>query len=151
VKPLSPSSAARPLTAGIRIVLGIVFLYACAAKIIHPAAFASIIADYQLLPASLVAPTAVIFPWIEAACGLALACDRFEKGAALLVALMMVIFIGITLYNGYRGLNIACGCFSLAAAKPTSIGLHILRNLVILAAAVWVLLAPVRRRAGAEG
>jgi uncharacterized membrane protein YphA (DoxX/SURF4 family) len=148
VKPQLPSSLAQHLTVGIRIILGVVFLYACAAKIAHPAAFAAIIADYQLLPAPLAAPTAVIFPWLEAFCGLALVCGRFEKGAALLVGLMMAVFIGITLYNGYRGLNVACGCFSLAAAKPTNIGLHILRNLVILAAAAWVLLAPFRRRAG---
>jgi uncharacterized membrane protein YphA (DoxX/SURF4 family) len=137
---------ARRITFGIRIVLGMVFLYACAAKIVHPAAFAAIISNYQLLPASLVAPTAVIFPWLEALCGLALICGRFEKGAALLVGLMMTAFIGIALYNGYRGLNVACGCFSLAAAKPTGIVLHILRNLVILAAAAWVLLAPYQRR-----
>jgi uncharacterized membrane protein YphA (DoxX/SURF4 family) len=145
VKPHFPSTVAQTLTVVIRTVLGSVFLYACAAKIIHPAAFASIIAEYQLLPAFLVAPTAVTLPWLEALCGMALVCGRFEKGAALLVGLMMAIFIGITLYNGYRGLNIACGCFSLAATEPTDIGLHILRNLLIMAAAAWVLLFPARR------
>jgi hypothetical protein len=82
---------------------------------------------------------------------LALVFGRFEKGAALLVSLMMVVFIAIILYNGHRGLNIACGCFSLSAKEPSSIALNTVRNLLILAAGTWVLfyshhkrLAPVR-------
>jgi uncharacterized membrane protein YphA (DoxX/SURF4 family) len=81
----------------------------------------------------------VVFPWIEAVCGLALVFGRFEKGAALVVSLMMVVFTGLILYNGYRGLNIACGCFSLAAHAPSNIAVNTLRNLLILAAGAWVL------------
>lgn len=144
MRPL-PSSTAKQVTVVVRIVLGIVFLFSCAAKIADPSAFAAIVSNYQLLPPALVWATAVIFPWIEAVCGLALIFGRFEKGAALLVSMMMVVFIGIILYNGYRGVNIACGCFSLAANEPSNMVLNTLRNLLILAAGAWILLFPGRR------
>ena len=120
--------------------MGAVFLLSCAGKIADPAAFAAIVTNYQILPPPLVSATAVVFPWIEGVCGLALVFGQLEKGAALLVSLMMVFFIGIILYNGYRGLNIACGCFSLSAKEPSNIAVNTLRNLIILAAGIWVLI-----------
>ena len=123
----------------VRIALGAVSLFSSAGKIADPEAFALIVTHYQLLPPLLVAVTAVLFPWIEALCGLALVLGRFEKGAALLVSLMMVLFTVILLYNSYRGLNIACGCFSLATQAPSNIALNTLRNLLILAAGAWIL------------
>ena len=137
-----------PPTAGtsaawlIRITLGAVFIFASAGKIAEPGAFASIITNYQVLPPNLVAATAVVLPWVEALCGLALIFGRFDKGAALLVCLMMVVFIGLILYNGYRGLNVACGCFSLSAKAPSNIAMNTIRNLLILAAGAWLLYRP---------
>lgn len=134
-----PSAVVKNVTVVIRIALGAVFLFSCVGKIADPTAFAAIVTNYQLLPPPLVSATAVVFPWIEAVCGLALVFGRLEKGAALLISLMMVVFTGLILYNGYRGLNIACGCFSLAANEPSNIAVNTLRNLVILAAGAWVL------------
>ncbi|WP_319521183.1 MauE/DoxX family redox-associated membrane protein [uncultured Desulfosarcina sp.] len=123
----------------IRIGLGAVFLFSSAGKIADPRAFMDIVAHYRLLPPSLVWATAVFLPWIEALCGLALVFGRFEKGAALLVSVMMVGFIAVTVFNGYRGLDVACGCFSVTARKPSNIALNSLRDLFILAAGLWVL------------
>ncbi len=144
MKPYS-SAVTIKATIAVRTILGAVFLFSCAGKIADPAAFASILVNYQLFPPALIPVVAVVFPWIEALCGLALIVGRFEKGAALLVSLMMVFFIAIILYNGYRGLNIACGCFSLAAKEPSGIALNTLRNLFILAAGTWVLFYPSHR------
>jgi uncharacterized membrane protein YphA (DoxX/SURF4 family) len=132
------SAAINTATPVIRIVLGAIFLFSSAGKIADPWAFAAIVTNYQLLPPSWVWATALIIPWIEALCGLALVLGRLEKGAALLVSLMMVVFTGIMLYNSYRGLNVACGCFSLSAKAPSNIALNTLRNLLILAAGAWV-------------
>jgi uncharacterized membrane protein YphA (DoxX/SURF4 family) len=145
VKPLPPA-AISTATIIVRLLLGAIFLFSSAGKIADPEAFAAIVTNYRLLPPQLVWATAVIFPWIEATCGLALVLGRFEKGAALLVSLMMIFFIGIIIYNGYRGLNIACGCFSLSAEAPSDIGLNTIRNLFILAAGTWVLFFPKERR-----
>ena len=126
----------------IRFGLGVLFIYASAGKIADPAAFAAIIANYRILPEAAAVATAVMLPWIEALCGLALITGQFEKGAALLICLMMVMFIGLILFNGYRGLNVACGCFSLSAKAPSNIALNTMRNLLILAAAAWLLYRP---------
>lgn len=150
VRPI-PSAVVENVTFVVRIALGAIFLFSCAGKIADPAAFAAIVTNYQLLPPALVSATAVVFPWVEAACGLALIFGRLEKGAALLVSLMMVVFTGLILYNGYRGLNIACGCFSLAANAPSNIAVNSLRNLLILVAGAWVLYFPRRQRLTSVG
>ena len=136
------------LTLGIRVLLGGVFLFSSVGKIADPNAFAAIVANYQLLPQPLVTMTAVIFPWIEALCGLALLVGRLEKGAALLVCLMMIVFTCIGFYNAHRGLNIACGCFSLSTTEPSNVVTNALRNLLLLAAGSWVYVASSRRQPG---
>lgn len=139
------------MTHVIRFVLGAVFLFSSAGKIANPDAFAAIVTNFQLLSPQLVSVTAILLPWVEAICGVALVVGRMEKGAALLVSAMMMVFIAIILYNGYRGLNVACGCFSLAAKEPSNITLNTLRNLVILAASGWVLFFSGNRRWAATG
>jgi uncharacterized membrane protein YphA (DoxX/SURF4 family) len=134
----------KTVTVVIRIALGAVFVGSSIGKIADPAAFAVIVANYQVLPSSMVTITALFFPWIEAICGLALVFCRFEKGAALLVNLMLILFIGLNLFNGYRGLNIACGCFSLASKESSSIAGNTFRNLILLAAGAWILYFPQR-------
>ena len=150
VRPL-PSAVVENVTIVVRIALGATFLISCSGKIADPGAFAAIVTNYQLLPPPLVSATAVLFPWVEAVCGLALVFGRLEKGAALLVTLMMIVFTGLILYNGYRGLNIACGCFSLAANAPSNIAVNTLRNLLILVAGAWVLFFSRRQRLTSVG
>lgn len=123
----------------VRIGVGSIFLISCAEKILDPVAFAQIVTGYQLLPPGWVTLAAVIFPWVELFCGLALVFGRFDQGAAFLVCLMMTAFIFISIYNGYRGLNIACGCFSLSAKEPSHIAVNIIRNLAILIPAAGLL------------
>lgn len=143
---LSERIRSKRIIIAIRIALGIVFLVSSSGKIANPGAFAEILSNYQLLPQWLIVPVAVVFPWIELFCALALIVGRFAMGSALLICLMMVVFIGIISYNGYRGLNIACGCFSLTAKEPSHIAVNILRNLGLLAAALVVLVHTARQR-----
>lgn len=148
--PLSPN-VVKYFTIFVRIVLGSIFLLSSIPKIADPAAFAVIVGNYQLFSPQLVTVAAMLVPWIEAVCGLALVIGRFEKGAALLVSLMMLVFIGLLLYNSSRGLNIACGCFSLAAKEPSSIALNTFRNLLILGAGAWVLFYSHHQRMASAG
>jgi len=150
VKRLPPATG-NTITTGVRIGLGAIFLFSSIAKIANPSAFAAIVTNYQLIDQPLVTLTAVILPWIEALCGLALVVGRCEKGAALLVSSMMVAFIGIGFVNAYRGLDIACGCFSLSAKEPSSVVLNTLRDLAILAAGLWVLVGPVTPKKAVAG
>ena len=140
----SASTVGKRFSVALRMIVGTIFLISCIEKIAHPAAFADMVANYQILPPPVVTSVAVVFPWIEAICGLALIFGRGDGGAALLVCLMMMVFIAITLFNAYRGLNIACGCFSLAQSEPSDIATLILRDTAILAAAALVLARPVQ-------
>ena len=122
-----------------RILLGAIFIYASMDKIADPSGFADVIANYRILPPWLVPITAICLPWIEAICGTALVIGRLELGSSVLINLMMLVFIGATLYNGYRGLDIACGCFSLSAKEPSNMALNTIRDIVILTMGIWVM------------
>ncbi|MCK5484559.1 MAG: DoxX family membrane protein [Desulfobacterales bacterium] len=99
-----------PLAA--RLILGGVFIFASIDKIIHPAAFAETVYNYQILPDTLITLTAMILPWLELILGIFLVLGLWLPGAALLINLLMVTFFGSLVFNLSRGLDIHCGCFS---------------------------------------
>ena len=123
----------------IRVILGGIFLWASWDKILAPEAFAQIIENYQLLPDALIPAVAVLLPWVEAVCGLCLITGFGAGGAALIVSALMVVFIGALAVNLFRGIDVNCGCFSVDASEPGNTPLEIGRDVVILAAAVWVM------------
>ncbi len=96
------------------------FIYASLDKILHPAAFAEAVFNYQLLPAQLINLMALILPWLELILGVLLLSGIWLSGAVLGVNLLMIIFLGALIINTARGLNISCGCFS---TETTSTGL----------------------------
>ena len=124
----------------IRTGLGIVFLWASWDKIIHPAAFAEIIENYQILPVTLVPLVAIALPWIEFVCGLLLLSGRLVPGAALTVALLLLIFTLATGFNLYRGLDVDCGCFSVAPQSEHSTAMTLARSGLLLAAGIWLVI-----------
>jgi uncharacterized membrane protein YphA (DoxX/SURF4 family) len=129
---------------GCRMILGIVFIWASWDKLLAPADFARIIHNYQILPATLVYPAALILPWVEIVCGVFLVIGRFTKGAVLVVNLMLVIFISAYLSTLVRGLDVDCGCFtvSLQAAKRSYF--MIFRDLLFLGAGIAVFIYEIR-------
>ncbi len=99
------------LTLLFRVVLGVVFLVASYYKVLHPDEFAQSIWYYHLVPGSLINLMALVLPWLEVVCGVALLVGVFYRGAVWLVNAMLVIFI-IALWSAVaRGLDIDCGCF----------------------------------------
>ena len=119
--------------------MGILFLAASWDKILDPKGFAVIIQNYKILPAVLVQPFALFLPWIEAICGILLVSGKLTKGAALIVAMLMMIFIIALTLNLYRGLDISCGCFSLSTESKKSAYLYLIRDFGILCTGLWVL------------
>jgi uncharacterized membrane protein YphA (DoxX/SURF4 family) len=94
-----------------RLILGAIFIYASIDKIIHPAAFAKAIYNYQILPDSLINLTAIVLPWLELILGLFLIIGLFREGSACIVTVLMLVFFGAMIFNLARGLDIHCGCF----------------------------------------
>ncbi len=127
------------------VVMGGVFLWASWQKIADPQDFAKIIGNYDLLPAVLINPVALILPYVEAFCGLLLLTGRLVKGSLLLVNGLLIIFIIAICISLFRGLDIQCGCFSLSSnARRDLLGV-LVRDIVLLAIGAWTLYYRVKR------
>lgn len=122
----------KPLEFWVRLVLGVIFLIASADKIHHPADFARVIYNYQILPDSLINVTAIILPWLELLLGLCLIIGLWLPGAVTLVNALLSTFLGALLFNLARGLDVHCGCFGTSAkGDPTTAG-YLVRDAVFL-------------------
>jgi uncharacterized membrane protein YphA (DoxX/SURF4 family) len=102
----------KTLDIGLRLALGLLFLYASLDKIAHPQDFAVVIRDYRILPPALSNLPAILFPWLELFVGIALIIGVWKDGALLLANLLLLVFWSILIFNYARGLDISCGCFS---------------------------------------
>jgi hypothetical protein len=115
-----------------RLVMAGVFIYASIDKIIHPALFAEAVYNYQVLPGYFVNLTALILPWLELILGACLLINRWMAGTSALTAALMTIFVGLTLFNLARGLDISCGCFSTATDENPITVLTLARDVLFL-------------------
>jgi uncharacterized membrane protein YphA (DoxX/SURF4 family) len=97
---------------GLRILVGLAFVVASIEKIADPAAFGASIANYRILPDSMVLIPATFLPWLELLCGFCLLFGLMVRGSGLLIASMLLVFTAALLYAMARGLDISCGCFS---------------------------------------
>ncbi|WP_419779798.1 MauE/DoxX family redox-associated membrane protein [Maridesulfovibrio sp.] len=118
-----------------RIFLGIIFILASVDKIADPVAFAGIIKNYQILPEIMIGPVAYFLPWLEFVCGAMLVCGVFVDAAVAILTGMLLVFIAALSANLYRGIDVACGCFSTDAASASDMQMTIVRDVVLLIAA----------------
>jgi uncharacterized membrane protein YphA (DoxX/SURF4 family) len=113
-------------------------MLAGALKLRDPTAFATEIANYQLLPAG--APVlAATLPAIELILGASLiALPRaWRRAAAGATLALFVVFTGAVASAYFRGINIDCGCFGTGGGP---IGpLTLLRNLTLTASTLLLL------------
>jgi putative oxidoreductase len=107
------------LTVRVQIALGAIFVAAALPKIADPPSFAHMIYNYRILPGALINISALVMPWLEILCGLALIAGIWVKPARWLVAAMLAAFIIAISINLGRGNAIDCGCFDVAAAGKT--------------------------------
>lgn len=131
----------RMLTLSARFILGGVFVYASFDKILHPAAFAEAVYNYQILPDGLINLMTIILPCLELVLGIFLIINFWMPGTVVMINLFLMTFIGALLFNMARGLNINCGCFSTTAVESSMNILTVLRDTSFLAIAVYLLYA----------
>ncbi|MDF1592627.1 MAG: DoxX family membrane protein [Desulfobacterales bacterium] len=96
-----------------RWVLGAVFIYASYHKIMEPAQFAKVIYGYYLFPALTINLIAIVLPFLELFCGLALVLGIYPRSAALVINFLLISFIAALSINLIRGQAFDCGCFSV--------------------------------------
>ena len=107
------------LTIRVQIALGVIFIVAALPKLADPPSFAHMIYNYRILPGGLVNLSALIMPWVEILCGLALVLGIWTRPARDLIALLLIVFIVAIGINLFRGNAIDCGCFNVADAGKT--------------------------------
>jgi uncharacterized membrane protein YphA (DoxX/SURF4 family) len=94
----------------LRLGLACIFIYAGFIKLLDPRAFAHAIAQYDLVPETLLPLVAVGLPALELLAGAGLI---FEvRGSLTLIALLLLIFLVTLGYAIWQNLDIDCGCFT---------------------------------------
>jgi len=140
----------RGVHVALRLVLGVIFVVAALPKIADPAAFARIVYQWQVVPPVPANLVAIVLPWVELVAGLLLISGVWKKDAALVVALLLVVFLGAASYVLAQGIDVEnCGCTSVSethgadAAWPPpwtrGVGWFLVtRNVLLLGAALVV-------------
>jgi uncharacterized membrane protein YphA (DoxX/SURF4 family) len=124
----------------LRIALGLIFLAAGALKIGHTEEFASEIAGFQLLPHPLIAPLALLLPFLELMVGIYLVLGLFTRFAAWFAAAEMAVFSGAIASAVMRGISTSCGCFGPSDKTTTSwpeVGRDLGFTLIAVIIACW--------------
>jgi uncharacterized membrane protein YphA (DoxX/SURF4 family) len=141
----------------LRLFLGAFFVYASLDKIASPAAFARVIYQWQVTGPVLSNVAAVTLPWVELLAGTLLVLGVWKRESALVIALLLVVFLGAAGSVLARGIDVEnCGCTSLARTEATTsvwppkwtkgVGWFLVtRNVLMLGAALLVASAPPRR------
>jgi putative oxidoreductase len=115
------------------VIIGVIFIYAGALKVLDPVQFANDIDNYKILPWTIAAGLAFYLPWLEIFCGLALILRRLYLGGLSILTALVAVFLVATIAAKVRGLDITCGCFGHVSQNwnfPT----HLALDLAILGA-----------------
>jgi putative oxidoreductase len=117
------------------IIIGGLFVYAGAVKVIDPVAFARDIDNYKMLPWSISVWLGLYLSWLEILCGLALITRVLFRGGVLVLAALMALFVIISIVAKARGLDVSCGCFG-HASQYLSFAWHLALDFLLLAALI---------------
>jgi len=115
----------------VAIIIGGLFIYAGAIKVVDPVEFARDIDNYKMLPWQVNVWMGLYLPWLEILCGLALITRVLYRGSVFVLTALMVLFIIITGIAKARGLDISCGCFG-HASKYLSFAWHLVLDFLLL-------------------
>jgi uncharacterized membrane protein YphA (DoxX/SURF4 family) len=121
----------------LRVALGLVFAVAGGLKIGHFDVFASQIAGFELLPHPLIAPLALLLPFVEVLLGAYLIIGLFTRAAAIFAAFQLFVFSAAIASAVVRGISASCGCFGPADQTRTSWP-EVLRDLALVGVALVV-------------
>jgi len=115
----------------VAILIGGLFIYAGAVKIIDPVEFARDIDNYKMLPWQPSVWLALYLPWLEIFCGLALITRVFFRGGVFIITALMSLFIVASIAAKTRGLDVSCGCFG-HASKYLNFSWHLALDFLLL-------------------
>jgi putative oxidoreductase len=129
----------------VAILIGALFIYAGAVKIIDPVEFARDIDNYKMLPWPADVWLALYLPWLEIFCGLALITRVLYRGSVFIVTGLMTLFIVASIAAKARGLDVSCGCFG-HASKYLNFSWHLALDFLLLGGLLLLWKRPVPAR-----
>jgi putative oxidoreductase len=115
------------------LIVGGIFIYAGAIKVLDPVQFATDIDNYKILPWPISVGLAFYLPWLEIFSGLALILRRLYLGGLSILTALVAVFLAATIAAKIRGLDITCGCFG-HASQNWNFPAHLTVDLAILGA-----------------
>ncbi|MCB2145532.1 MAG: DoxX family membrane protein [Deltaproteobacteria bacterium] len=123
----------------LRWLLGGLFIYSGATKLLAPHLFAVLIDAYGIVPDGLLMPVAVILPALEVLAGVGLLFDI--HGSLVVITGLLLLFVAILGYGIWMGLDVDCGCFG--PEDPEAEAFHglrpaLYRDMVMLTAVVFL-------------
>lgn len=128
-----------------RLVIGGVWIWAGALKLGDSYQSVQAVRAYDLLPESLVEPVGYLLPVLEVVVGAALVLGVLTRGAAVISAVLFVVFIIGIASAWARGLQIDCGCFGGGGYNPDASSQYpweIARDAVLLAGSLYLVRWP---------
>ena len=128
-----------------RLILGIVLIWAGAAKVTHPAVSAAAVRAYQLLDYNVAGYVGYALPVLEILVGLLLVVSLFTRASAAVGGLLMVAFIFGISWAWAHGYALDCGCFGgggTITAAQTQYPWDIMRDVGLAACATWLVVRP---------
>jgi putative oxidoreductase len=115
------------------LILGGIFIYAGAIKVLDPVQFAIDIDNYKILPWTIGVGLAFYLPWLEIICGIAVIARRLYLGGLSILTALVAVFLVATIAAKVRGLDITCGCFG-HASQNWNFPAHLALDLALLGA-----------------
>ena len=128
----------------LRLLLGLVFLYAAYTKLRQPwMLFAMSIDAYQILPAWAAMFLGRWLPWLELLIGVFLIAGILLRYAAATATVLLVVFFALMTRAYIKGMAIDCGCFGLGEAISAR---TLARDALLLASSLALTILSRRRR-----
>lgn len=126
-----------------RLIIGGVFIWAGAVKLMDPKSFGQIISQYRIVPEMLLPVIAIGLPLVEVLAGLGLVMDK--PYCLSLITSMIIMFIVILWFGILKNLDIDCGCFSASELNyHDGLKTAFKRDLVLLGMAFYLYFYRVR-------
>ncbi|HJQ46961.1 MAG TPA: MauE/DoxX family redox-associated membrane protein [Amycolatopsis sp.] len=126
----------------VRLGLAAVWLVSGSVKFSDPGQTYLAVKAYEVLPDGLLHPVATALPLLELVLGVLLLVGLLTRGAAIVSALLLVVFIAGVAQSWARGLTIDCGCFGgggQVAKGQTQYPQEIARDVGFLVLAGWLI------------
>ena len=121
-----------------RTVLGGIFVWAGASKLIATGAFATLISSYGLIPEGILFPFAVGLSALELLSGIGLVLG--VRGSLEVILGLIMLFLGVLLFGILKGLDLECGCFSSEEAlEQNTLKYDIYRDFLLFILACYLL------------